>query len=90
MVMSIPAPEKGYRILLQLSQEKKLIFLSAILIALSLITLRGVAFLNVSSIHSLESLEIWAFKLAFSGVGVSVGVIALLVGIVDSRIVSNS
>jgi hypothetical protein len=76
--------------LLRLSHEMKLIILSTLLIGLSLVTLRGVAFLNVASIQSLESLEIWAFKLTFSGVGFSVGVIALLVGIVDSRLISNS
>jgi hypothetical protein len=57
---------------------------------LSLVSLRTVAFFNMASIQSLESLEIWAFKLAFSGVGFTVGVIALLVGIVDSRLVANA
>jgi hypothetical protein len=84
------ALEKGPRSLFQLSHERKLIFLSAVLIAISLVSLRANAFLDTASIHSLESLEIWAFKLTFAGVACAVGVVALLVGIVDSRLVTNA
>jgi len=75
--------------LFQLSHERKLILLSIVLIALSVISLRVDTLLNVASISSLESLEVFLFRLAFSGVGFTVGVVALLVGIVDSRIIGE-
>jgi len=71
----------------QITHERKLILLSIVLIAISVVSLRVDTLLKISSISSLESLEVWVFRLAFSGIGFTVGVLALLVGIVDSRIV---
>ena len=83
-------PEKGSGRLFRATHEIQLIVLSIVLIGMSLMTLRIDTLLNVASIHSILSLEIWLFKLVFSGVGFTVGVIALLVGIADSRIVTSS
>lgn len=89
MFLKCPAPEKGSGSLFQITHEAKLVLLSIVLIAMSSFSLWGIAILNVGSFHSVVTLEIWAFKLVFSGVNITVGVIALLVGIVDSRIVSS-
>ncbi len=64
-----------------------MILLSVVLLALSLMSLRVDMLSKVASVSSLEDLEVWIFRLAFSGVGFTVGVLALLIGIVDSRLI---
>jgi hypothetical protein len=81
------AAEKSSVSLFQMSYEKKLILLSLVLIALSLMSLRVDMLAKITAISSLQDLEVWIFRLAFSGVGFTVGVLALLIGIVDSRLV---